>query len=133
MRKIKTLLMILLILVVLGSVASGVCWNLRHYALVEFQFYPKGAQQLDLRGRDISVRHFEKLQRHLPDCEIRWDVPFQKTTIPCDVTEITISALSQQDIRNLNYLEQLETVKADACSDYENLLELWNQRPDLNV
>ena len=133
MRKIKTLLMALLVLLVLGSAVSGVLWNLRHYVLVEFRFYPRAVQQLDLRDQDISTRHYEKLQRRLPGCEIQWNVPFQNTTVPWDVTEITVTTLSQQDIRNLGYFDRLETVKAENCTDYENLLKLWKQRPDLQV
>ena len=133
MSKKKILLMVLLILVLLLSVVSGTLWHLRHYVLVEFQFYPRGVHQLDLRDREVSVRHYEKLVRRMPDCEIQWNVPFQDTAIPCDAREITVSALTQKDIRNLEYFKQLETVKADNCSDYENLLKLWKQRPDLKV
>ena len=133
MSKKKILLMVLLILVLLLSVVSGTLWHLRHYVLVEFQFYPRGVHQLDLREREVSVRHYEKLVRRMPDCEIQWNVPFQDTAIPCDAREITVSALTQKDIRNLEYFKQLETVKADNCSDYENLLKLWKQRPDLKV
>ena len=133
MRKIKILLMVLLILLVLGSAASGVLWNLRHYVLVDFQFYPRDVQQLDLREQDISLRHYDRLQRHLPECEIQWNVPFQNATIPWDVTEITVTSLSQQDIRNLEYFHRLETVRGEDCTDYENLLKLWKQRPDLHV
>ena len=133
MRKIKILLMVLLILLVLGSAVCGVLWNLRHYVLVDFRFYPRDAQQLDLQGQEISLRHYDRLRRHLPDCDIQWNVPFQNTAISWDVTEITVTSLSQQDIRDLKYFERLETVKAEECTDYENLLKLWKQRPDLQV
>lgn len=133
MSKKKLLLMVLLILVVFFSVVSGVFWNMRHYVLVDFQFYPRGVQQLDLRDQKITIRHYEKLLRRLPGCEIQWNVPFQKTAISCDVEEITISTLTQQDIRTLGYFEQLKRVKAEGCSDYENLLKLWKQRPYLKV
>ena len=133
MRKIKTLLMVLLVLVVLGSAVSGVLWNLKHYVLVEFRFYPRNVRQLDLREQEISTRHYEKLQSRLPDCEILWNVPFQDTTLPWNVTEITVTALNQQDIRDLQYFSCLETVNTAGCTDYENLLKLWKQRPDLNV
>ena len=129
----KILLMILLVSVVLLSVILGVFWNMRHYVLVDFQFYPKGVQQMDLRGQEITPAHYEKLQRRMPDCKIFWDVPFQGQAVSCDIREITISTLTQEDIRNLQYFEQLEIVYAEDCRDYESLLKLWKQRPDLTV
>jgi len=129
----KILLMVLLTLILLLSVISGVFWHMRHYVLVDMQFYPRNVQQLDLRDQKISIRHYDKLLRRIPGCEIVWNVPFQQTYIPCDVTEITISTLNQQDIRNLSYFKQLKRVNAETCSDYESLLKLWKQRPDLQV
>ena len=133
MNRKKILLMVLLILVLLGSVVSGVFWHMRNYVLVDLQFYPRGVQQLDLRDREITLRHYEKLLRRLPGCEILWNVPFQNNQIPYDTKELTVVTLSQQDIRTLGYFKQLEKVSAEGCTDYENLLKLWKQRPDLQV
>ena len=129
----KKLLMVLLILVLLGSVAAGISWNLKNYVLVGLQFYPRQAQEMDLREEDISVKHYEKLREKLPDCEILWDVPFQDREIPCDVQEITVQTLSQKDIETLECFDDLETVKAEGCTDYEALLKLVETRPDLRV
>ncbi len=129
----KILLMILLVSVVLLSVILGVFWNIRHYVLVDFQFYPKGVQQMDLRDQEITAGHYEKLQRRMPDCRIFWNVPFQGEAVSCDIREITVTRLDQEDIRNLQYFSQLETVYAENCTDYESLLKLWKQRPDLTV
>ena len=71
----KILLMILLVSVVLLSVILGVFWNMRHYVLVDFQFYPKDVQQMDLRDQEITAGHYEKLQRRMPDCRIFWRIP----------------------------------------------------------
>jgi len=129
----KILLMVLLILALLLSVVLGVFWHMRHYVLVEFQFYPKEAQQLDLRDREITIRHYEKLLRRIPGCEILWNVPFQETAISWDTREITISSLTERDIQALEHLSHLETVQAEGCTDYENLLMLQQHRPDLKV
>ena len=133
MSKKKILLMVLLILVLLLSVGSGILWNLRNYVLVEFQFYPRGVQQLDLRDQKLTLRQYEKLQDRLPGCTILWNVPFQGTTVAHDVREIRVSALSQSDIRTLAFFEELKTVHGGDCVDYENLLKLYQQRPDLQV
>lgn len=133
MNRKKTLLMLLLILVLLVTVVSGVFWHMRHYVLVDLRFYPRDVQQLDLRDQEISLRHYEKLQRRLPECDILWNVPFQETRVPHDVQELSVSALTQKDIRTLGYFARLEKVTAEDCSDYETLLKLWKQRPDLDV
>ena len=125
--------MILLILVLLGSVAAGLSWNLENYVLVELQFYPRAAQQLDLRDKDISVRHYQKLQRQLPGCEILWNVPFQDQRIPNDAAQITVYTLSERDLQVLSCFPNLETVNAAECSDYAALLKLHQTRPDLRV
>ena len=125
--------MLLLILVLLVTVVSGVFWHMRHYVLVDLRFYPRDVQQLDLRDQEISLRHYEKLQRRLPECDILWNVPFQETLVPHDVQELSVSALTQKDIRTLGYFARLEKVTAEDCSDYETLLKLWKQRPDLDV
>lgn len=129
----KILFMVLLILVLLGSVASGLYWNLQNYVLVDLQFYPRNEQQLDLRGQNISVRNYEKLSRKLPECEILWDVPFQGNALPHDTRQITVSRLTREDIQALACFKDLETVNARGCTDYENLLDLRQDRPDVQV
>ena len=129
----KKLLIVLLVLVLLGSVAAGLHWNLENYVLVDMKLYPKAAQQLDLRGEEISIKHYEKLQQKLPDCEILWNIPFQDQMLPHDTREITVQTLSEQDIRAISCFPRLETVKADGCTDYENLLTLSLSRPELRV
>lgn len=133
MGKKKLFLMVLLMLVVLLSITFGIFWQLRHYVVVDFQLYPKESRLLDLREQEITLRHYEKLRQQFPDCEILWNVPFQDTVIPWDAKEITLSTLTEEDIQTLSYLEQLERVNAEDCSDYGPLLQLWQQRPDLQV
>ena len=128
----KKLLMALLVLVLLGSVAAGLCWNLENYVLVELKLYPK-TQQLDLRGEEISVKHYEKLRQRLPDCEILWNVPFQGQAVPNNVEELAVETLSFQDIQTIACFPKLKTLKAADCTDYENLLNLALSRPDLRV
>ena len=129
----KIVCMVLTMVALLASVVLGLSWHMRHYVLVDMQFYPKDAQQLDLRDQEISIRHYEKLLRRIPGCEIRWNVPFQDREISCDTRTVSISALTRKDIRILAYFDRLETVQAESCTDYEMLLELQQQRPDLHV
>ena len=129
----KIFLMVMLILLLIGAVGAGLYWNLENYVLVDMKMYPRNARQLDLRGEDISVRHYEKILRNIPGCEIQWDVPFQGNTLPNDTKVITVSSLSEQDIRILDCFGKLETVEAKACQEYENLLKLQQRRPEVQV
>lgn len=129
----KKFLVALLMLTVLLAAALGMAWHMRHYVLVGLDFYPKDARQLDLRDQEISVRHYNKLCRMLPDCEVHWNVPFQGKPINSDTKELTVTTLSEEDLRLLEYFDLLEKVTAKDCTDYENLLKLWETRPDLQV
>ncbi len=133
MSKKKIFLMVSLIVLLFSTVIAGVFWHFRHYVLVDLEFYPKGVQQLDLREKAISVRHYERILRRLPGCEIQWNVPLSQGSWPEDSRVITLSSLTERDIRNLKYLEQLETVEAEACTDYPMLLALQQQWPELQV
>ena len=58
MRKSAALLALILVLAILLSVAGGIGWILHNNYLVDFHLYPKNAASMDLRGEDISVRHY---------------------------------------------------------------------------
>lgn len=129
----KKVLVALLILLLFAAVGAGIAYHMTHYVMVEFTFYPKNATYLDLRGKDISVRHFNKLSRRLPECEVLWEVPFQEGKHPSDSDSITITSLAEQDIDRMDYLPELKTVRAEGCKDYLTLLLLEQHRPDLNI
>ena len=95
--------------------------------------YLKDSETLDLRGQEIKPSHFEKISEKMPECEVRWDIPFQGGVLADDAREVTLTALSEKDIAMLDYARQLETVNAEGCTDYETLALLRQQRPDLNV
>ena len=129
----KKVLMVLVILLLLGSVAAGLVWNLTHYVAVDFRFYPRDAKILDLRGETISVSHYEKLCRRMPECLILWDVPFQGGAYAEDTREVTVTALSDSDLGVLDYLTELETVHGGDCTDYAQLFALRERRPEVDV
>ena len=130
--KKKTLVWLLLALL-LAALAGGLIWHVTHYVMVDFRFYPRAAQILDLRGKEITLKHYQKLSRRLPDCLIRWDVPFQGNALPDDTKELTVSALTDEDVQTLDCFGALETVNAEQCADYDQLLELCQRRPELTV
>ena len=133
MRGFKKLLMVLLILVLFGSVFAGMMWHTRHYVMIDFQFYPKDATILDLRGQEISVRHYKKLSRRLPQTDIEWDVPLSWGLEEEHAETVTITHLTDADVETLDYLKELETVEAEGCTDYARLLALQSRRPEVEV
>lgn len=129
----KIVLMILICILLLITVAAGVLWHIAHYVVVDFQFYSRDSRELDLRDQEISVEHYETLTRNLPDCEIHWNVPFQDTVYPEDVTEITITTLEEKDLAALAYLPELKVIHAEQCRDYGLLQRLQEENPGLRV
>lgn len=133
MSGIKKFFITVLLLVLLTSVAAGLIWQTDHYMMIDFAFYPKDAEVLDLRGREISVRHYEKLCRRLPDCDVLWNVPVQGGQYPVDTKRITLDALDDGDINAIKYLTELTAVDARECRDYEMLMKLQERYPELEV
>lgn len=131
-QKQKWLLSLLSLILGLTMLAS-LLWCGKKYCLVDFHLYPRQAEPLDLRGQNVTAAHVEKLQKKLPQCEILWEVPFQDGTLSSDTTDLTITALSEEDIVQLDYLTNLQTVEADGCRDYAALLTLEQHRPELTV
>ncbi len=126
----RVIVLILVSLMLAGSILGAVMT----YHVVDWQLYRRDTVDLDLRGQAVSVSHYEKLCRKLPDARIRWDVPFQGTALAEDTRELTLTALSREDARVLaEYLPQLRKVNALECADYENLALLKQLRPGVQV
>ena len=121
----------LLIVVAIG--VAAVAMVAVRYHIVDARLYPKDATVLDLREESIKPRHFDKIREKMPDCEIRWNIPFQGGSLAYDTKEITVTALSEKDIQMLEYARELKTVHAEGCTDYDNLELLRQQRPELTV
>ena len=120
-------------MILLVAVVAGAVWVLMHYHIVSGKFYPKDAAVLDLREEEIKPRYFDKLSEKMPETEIRWNIPFQGSTLADDVTEITVTTLSEKDVEILDYARQLQTVHAEGCTDYEVLELLRQRRPELDI
>ncbi|MGN0977488.1 MAG: hypothetical protein ACI4PH_05475 [Faecousia sp.] len=133
MNGTKKLWVVVLVLALIAVLAAGALWCVSHYVVMNFRFYPKNAQALDLRDEDISLEDYQKLCSRLPGCEIQWNVPFQGRRYPDNTRELTITSLSDADVKTLDYLTELETVNAEQCTDYTQLLALQKRRPEVEV
>ena len=121
------------ILLLLALVVAAAVYVVVNYHIVDGKLYEKDAAVLDLREEEIKPGHYDKLREKMPDSEIRWNIPFQGGNLANDVTEITVTSLTEKDIAALDYARQLTTVEAEGCADYEALELLRQQRPELEV
>ena len=111
---------------------AAVCYLATH-TFIDGKAYANSAQVLDLQGQEVTTEHFDAVREAFPDAEILWDVPFQDGKVANTLPELTITTLSQEDIRMLDYLPQLKTVDARGCTDYPQLEALIAHRPEVEV
>lgn len=118
----------------LGLLAVAVLWLFGTHHLVDFRLYRRDLTELDLRGREITVAHYEKLAGRMPDTAIYWEIPFQGERLSQDTDELTVTALTEEEADVLiRHLPCLGTVHAEACTDYPALLRLKQLRPGVDV
>ena len=126
---IAMLSVVLALLVVLIVIVAG----MKFYVLVNWHLYPRNVLELDLREETLSEAEYTAIQKALPDCRIIWNVPFQGGTVSSDVTELTVTTLSDEDAEALAYLPELGTLHATSCTDYDTLSAFQESRPDCRV
>ena len=135
--KKRTVIVLIILLVAAIAAGGGVLgWKLHYqntHVFVEGTAYEKDLTQLDLRGTGVSMDYYEQVRQALPDCQIRYDLPFQGGFYSDDTQELTITTLTDGEIAQLDYLPELKTVHAEACTDYPQLLALAQRRPECQV
>lgn len=90
-------------------------------------------QELNLRQTGITVEQYDKLHAALPQCEISWSVPFQEGYVEMDAESVMVTSLSEADVQRMKYMENLVSVDASGCQDYDVLMALKESRPDVAV
>lgn len=130
----KKVIVILLILVICSAgLLAGMIWFVSSHFFVGGRAYSYKAQELDLRNQIVSVAEYEAIREKLPECDIRWNIPFQNSAYPDDTTSLSVRSLSDDDLNVLNYFENLADVDAVGCRDYEQLCKLKEQNPDIRL
>ncbi len=129
----KKCLAALLILLILAAAAAGVLWHWQHYRIVDWKIYPRDAEVLDLRDREISIAHYEHIHQALPASKILWNVPFQGNAYSEGTQVLQVTELTGADLDVLACFPELKTVDARGCTDYAQLLEIQKQYPQIEV
>lgn len=124
---IMGLLVCLLGIFIVGSLI------LENFAVVNWHFYPRDAVKLDAREDDLSLENYAKLTQELPDCDIRWSVPFQGGRFDSLVPELTVDELSAEDLELMKYFPNLQRLNAENCRDYDQLAAFQEAYPDCRV
>jgi len=88
---------------------------------------------LDLRGTQLTPAQYEQLKSWLPRCEILWDVCIQDKFYGIETTQLSLDALTPEDIDAIGYLPKLERVYAYHCDDYPALTLLAERYPHLEL
>lgn len=84
---------------------------------------------IDARGCEMTVEQYEHLRKAFPASDIAWDVPFQGRRYSTQTQKITVTSLSEEDLKLLDYLPELKSVDGWDCEDYPQLLRLQQRRP----
>lgn len=129
----KPIIVLLILLVLATGLLAGLIWFVNTHFFVGGRAYANDAKSLDLRNQILTVQEYEQIRERLPDCAIRWNIPFQNSAYPDDTASLSVRNLTDADVKALAFFEKLEKVDAAGCRDYEQLMELKKQCPDVEV
>ncbi len=136
MKKTLVTVLVVLVLVLALGIAGflGYNWYRDNHVFVEGDAYPIDTYSLDLREEDISFAYYDSLHAQLPKCDILWNVPFQGGKQSCDVQQLSITALTEEDIAVMeSYFLNLQSVDASDCHNYAVLEKLVERMPQVEV
>lgn len=93
----------------------------------------RALQELDLRDTGLTMDQYDLLQATLPGCSIAWSVPFGGEYYPNDTLQLSVTALTEADLRALGYFPQLETIDATRCTELSTIVRLQELLPSCHI
>ena len=127
---------LLIAVIVLAAVAAGLLGLLLYqsgHIYVEDAVYAKNLKELDLRGTEISVQHYEAVHTQLPGCRILWDVPFQGKDVASNTAQLNAKGFTEADLQMIPYFTDLKAIDVTNCKDYTLLEGLQAMLPKCSV
>lgn len=88
---------------------------------------------LDMTGTVTTPEAYLALCAEHPGREILWSVPMSAGPVRSDTRELTLPSLTEADLSLMTYLPNLEQVDLTGCEDYELILRLRSEYPDLDT
>lgn len=128
--KRKSLLLICVLALIIGLLGWFYTEN---YVLIAGKTISREAPSVDLRDAKMSLKHYQKLQNALPDCYVRWNVPFQGQLYDSTTQELNVTTLSAEDLSVLELFPELQVLNAMDCTDYDLLLDFSSRHPNCDV
>lgn len=108
-------------------------WYWDTYVFVDNRAYLQDAQQIDLRGKEVTVAHYEAVKAAVPASQVLWDVPFQGNYLSEESKTVTVTSLTEEDMGLLDYFPQLQILDARGCTDYPLLEAFQASHPQVQV
>ena len=129
-----TILVILLVFALSAAGGYGYAWYRCNHVFVDGEAYPLDLTELDVREKDISMEEYVNLKTYLPNCDIRWNVPFQGGSFDNQSEILAVSSLTEEDVYTIAVLfADLRTLDASQCRDYDMIQLFETVRPDCVV
>ena len=113
-------------------IAAAAFWLFSNYIFVCGGFHPKG-EDIDLRGKTISVEQYQNAAAECPEQHIYWDIPIGGQRYDCTAESIAVGDFSLEEIPNFTFFDELKAVDGSAASCYEALMALREALPQTEV
>ena len=81
----------------------------------------------------IDYPQLEALRLSLPGTQVIYKVPIDGKTYAQDTRQLTLTGLTARDLELVQYLPELTAVDAAGCDDYDLLLQLREQYPQIDL
>jgi len=154
-RKRKVMKCIVAVLaVILVVLAAGGIWFRKSMVSVQEEYVPRNAATITLTSltpEDVlaldemtaleeihaqGIRDYEllmQLQSRHPGCRVRYTVCLDGQEYPEDTREVTLTALTEEELELFRYLPQLTGINAEGCTDYDLLMQLQQLHPEYEM
>lgn len=132
-RKRKNSAAPLIALVALIAIVIGASvYVYTHYNIAMGSFFPKG-EPIDVRGKTVSVRQYREIASRHPDVPVLWDVPIGQWRYDCLSEAIAVENFSAEEVENFSFFPALHYVDARTADCSEEILQLIERYPSLDV
>lgn len=133
MRKVLWTLTIFVLLAMSAAAALLVTTVMKKSVYVAGALYPKDAQVLDFRGKNLSAADYKAFHEALPNCYIAWDLPFQDGRLDCETQMIEVKELTEKDVDKLGDFPKLKVLDGRGCTEYDLLQSAQEKYPNIKV